>query len=114
MKYVIIEGYNNKDDDGTINEILYEDCIGITESLEEAYGIAYLTLCNSIKDCDQEGETVTIRPPMYDEDNPDLFIIMTSDNQKRIQDFCKIFAISDTSVEGRISRNICRYGSKGE
>lgn len=112
MRYVIIEGYRQKDDDGTIKEILFEDCIGITESVEEAYGIAYLTLCNSIKDNDQEGETITIEPPKYDEDNEDLFIITTSSNQKRIQDFCKIFAISDDYESERISRNICRYGSK--
>ena len=112
MRYVIIEGYRDKDDDGTIKEILFEDCIGITESVEEAYGIAYLTLCNAIKDNDQEGETITIEPPRYDADNEDLFIITTSSNQKRIQDFCKIFAISDDGEKERISRNICRYGSK--
>lgn len=78
MRYVIIEGYRDKDDDGTINEIVFEDCIGITESLEEAYGIAYLTLCNSIKDCDQEGEEVAIQPPMYDEDN--VAYIIEEDN----------------------------------
>lgn len=111
MKYVIIEGYRQKDDDGTIKEILFENCIGIAESVEEAYGIAYLTLCNAIKDNDQEGETVTIEPPEYDEDNEDLFIITTSSNQKRTQDFCKIFAISDADDSERISRNIGRYGS---
>lgn len=111
MRYVIIEGYRQKDDDGTIKEILFENCIGITESVEEAHGIAYLTLCNAIKDNDQEGETVTIEPPKYDEDNENLFIITTSSNQKKIQDFCKIFAISDADDSERISRNICRYGS---
>lgn len=112
MRYVIIGGYRDKDDDGTIKEIVFEDCIGITESVEEAYGIAYLTLCNALKDCDQEGEIVTIRPPIYDADNEDEFFITTSDNQKHVQDFCKIFAISDDSEKERISRNISRYGSK--
>lgn len=112
MRYVIINGYRDKNEDGTLGDIVFEDCIGIAESVEEAYGIAYLTLCCAIRDSDQEGEIVTINPPIYDEDNEDEFIITTSNNQKSIKDYCKIFAISDASEKERISRNIGRYGSK--
>ena len=112
MRYVIIEGYRDKNEDGTLGDIVFEDCIGITNSVEEAYGIAYLTLYCAIRDSDQEGEIVTINSPTYDEDNEDEFIIMTSDNQKRIQDYCKIFALKDSTVNDRIVRNIARFGSK--
>ena len=113
MKYVIINGYRDKhESDGTLGDIVFEYCIGITESVEEAYGIAYLTLCSSLKDSDQEGEIVTINPPSYDEDNEDEFVITTSDNQKHFQDYVKIFALKDSSVNDRIVRNIGRYGSK--
>lgn len=112
MLYVIIEGYRRKDGDGNIKEIVFEDCVGITESIEKAYGIAYLCLCDSIRDCDQEGEIVTIHPPIRDEDNEDEFIITTSGNQKSIQDYVKIFALKEGSDTNRIARNIARYGSK--
>jgi hypothetical protein len=111
--YVIIEGYYDKNDNGELDGApIYEDVVGITESVEEAYGIAYLTLSDSIMDNDQEGETVTIQVPNWHTENDDEWVIYTSSNQKNIQDFCKIFALKDCSAMDRLNRHIHRYGSK--
>ena len=110
MKYVLIGGYKDIDKNGNI--ITFEDCIGITECIEEAYGMAYLYVSAAITDCDQEGEIVTINPPMYNSENENMFIVTTSDNQKGFRDFVKVFALRDNSVIDATIRYTNRWGVK--
>lgn len=112
MKYVLIGGYADIDENGNMINTTFEDCVGITESIEEAYGMAYLFISAAIKDSDQEGETVTINPPMYNSENEDMFIVTASNNQKNFRDFVKVFALKDSSVKDSTDRYTHRWGAK--
>ena len=87
MKYVVIHGYEDKK---TLH-IEAEYCIGVFDTIEEAYGEAYYCLSELIKRIQgEEDNTLTITMPdvLYDENVCERIDIL---GQTYITDYVKIF-----------------------